>query len=422
MTPRANHRRIAGLCLAGAAALYIASVWLATRHPAFDYLTAFAEAALIGGIADWFAVTALFRHPLGLKIPHTAIIPRNRKRLGRSLAAFIRENFLSAPWVRQSVERFDVAGALVQWLGSPSRQHWLAGRITHFTAGGLAALRQDAARDFLARSLRHQLSRLDSARFLSASLEVLVAEKRHQALFDETLNRMSDWLEVEENQSRIKHFVTDIVFRLFNPRIMGREVSMHRLTGWLARERIIEQSVRLIGEVSRDPDHPLRHHLDRQFEALILRVRQDPALRERLDRLRDDLLDNERLVDWIGAVREDVMAWLARDLAREDSEVKRYLVQFIDHYARSLEADPAARQWLNDQALAVVPPLVAHHAPRIDGWIERYLESLESREIVEQIEKNVGNDLQYIRINGTLVGGLVGVVIHALTQLALSLT
>lgn len=421
-TPRANHRRIAGLCLALAAALYIASVWLAGRHPAFDYLTAFAEAALIGGIADWFAVTALFRHPLGLKIPHTAIIPRNRKRLGGSLATFIRENFLSEPWVRQSVERFDVAGALVQWLGTPARQHWLARRATRFMAGALAALRQSAARDFITRSLRHQLSRIDSARLLSASLDVLVAQQRHQALLDDSLHQLSDWLEIDENQARVKHFVTDILCRLFNPKVMGREVSLHRLTGWLVRERIVEQSARLIKEVSRDPDHPLRRHLDRQFEALILRVRHDPELRERLDRLRDDLLDNERLADWIGAVREDVMSWLARDLARKDSEVQRYLAQFIDHYARSLEADPAARRWLNEQALAVVPPLVSRHAPHIDDWIERYLESLDSREIVEQIEKNVGNDLQYIRINGTLVGGLIGMAIHALTQLALALS
>ncbi|MFC0267540.1 DUF445 domain-containing protein [Kushneria aurantia] len=419
--PRYDRRRIATACLAAATLLYAAGVWLEGTHPGFAWLTAFAEAALIGGIADWFAVTALFRYPLGLKIPHTAIIPNNRKRLGRSLSAFIRENFLNDAWVRDSVARFDSAGALLDWLSRPERRRALAGRITEAAAGALSALRQSAAREFLTHALRYQLARLDTSRLLAASLQVVVAEGRHQALLDDSLERLSRWLEQEENQERVKHFITDTVFRLFNPKVMGREVSMHRLAGWLIRERIVEQSARLISEVSDAPDHPLRRHLDRQFEALIERIRHDHALGRRLDRLRDDLLDNDRLADWLGAVWEDVMSWLARDLQRADSEVRGYLESFIGWYAHSLERDPAARQWLNDQALALVPPLVQRSGPRIDAWIERYLDSLDSDEIVAQIEKNVGNDLQYIRINGTLVGGLIGVALHALTQLALLL-
>ncbi|WP_251976214.1 DUF445 domain-containing protein [Salinicola avicenniae] len=420
--PIPDRRRIAGYCLAAAAILYVAGVWLERPYPGLAWLTAFAEAALIGGIADWFAVTALFRHPLGLKIPHTAIVPRNRARLGRSLSAFIRENFLDEQYVRDSVARFDVATALVDWLSRPTRQRALAGRLATALASALSAVRQEAARTFLTQALRYQLGRLDSSRTLAASLQVLVAERRHQALLDDSLKRLSDWLAEEENQERVKHFITDTVFRLFNPKVMGREVSLNRLAGWLIRERIVEQSARLIQAVSDDPDHPLRHHLDRQFASLIDEVRTDPALRERLDRLRDDLLANERLADWLGAVWEDIMAWLARDLASPDSEVRGYLERFIGWYADSLQHDPAARQWLNDQALAVIPPLVQRSGPHVDAWIERYLNSLDSREIVAQIEKNVGNDLQYIRINGTLVGGLIGVAIHALTQLTLLLS
>lgn len=423
MTPSTpDRRRIAGFCLLGAAVLYVAGVWLERTHPGFAWLTAFAEAALIGGIADWFAVTALFRHPLGLKIPHTAIIPRNRARLGRSLSTFIRENFLDAQYVHDSVARFDVAAALIDWLSRPARRHAVAKRIAEAMGSALAAVRQDAARAFLTQALRHQLGRLDSSRALAASLQVLVAERRHQALLDDSLARLSDWLAVEENQERVKHFITDTVFRLFNPKVMGREVGLNRLAGWLIRERIVEQSAQLIQAVSDDPDHPLRHHLDRQFASLIEQVRHDPALRDRLDRLRDDLLANERLADWLGAVWEDVMAWLARDLASDDSEIEGYLERFIAWYADSLAEDAAARQWLNDQAQAVIPPLVARSGPHVDAWIERYLDGLDSREIVAQIEKNVGNDLQYIRINGTLVGGLIGVAIHALTQLTLRLT
>ncbi|GHB18408.1 DUF445 domain-containing protein [Salinicola rhizosphaerae] len=414
-----DRRRIAGVCLAIAAALYVAGVCLERAHPGFVWLTAFAEAALIGGIADWFAVTALFRHPLGLKIPHTAIVPRNRARLGRSLSTFIRENFLDEQYVRDSVARFDLAGALVDWLSRPARQRALAERLATALAGALSAIRQEAARTFLVQALRYQLGRLDSSRALASSLQVLVAERRHQALLDDSLKRLSGWLAEEENQERVKHFITDTVFRLFNPKVLGREVSFNRLAGWLIRERMVEQSARLIQAVSEDPEHPLRHHLDRQFAALIDEVRTDPKLRERLDTLRDDLLANERLADWLGAMWEDIAAWLASDLTSPDSEVRGYLERFIGWYADSLQSDPAARQWMNDQALAIIPPLVQRSGPHVDAWIERYLESLDSREIVTQIEKNVGNDLQYIRINGTLVGGLIGVAIHALTQLAL---
>ncbi|WP_110684904.1 DUF445 domain-containing protein [Salinicola aestuarinus] len=414
-----DRRRIAGFCLLAAAVLYVVGVGLERTHPAFAWLTAFAEAALIGGIADWFAVTALFRHPLGLKIPHTAIVPRNRARLGRSLSTFIRENFLDEQYVRDSVARFDVATALVDWLSRPTRRQALAQRLAAAIASALSAMRQDAARGFLTQALRHQLGRLDTSRVLASSLQVLVAERRHQALLDDSLARLSAWLAVEENQERVKHFITDTVFRLFNPRVMGREVSLNRLAGWLIRERIVEQSAQLIQAVSDDPDHPLRRHLDTQFARLIEEVRSDPALRDRLDRLRDDLLANERLADWLGAVWEDVMTWVSRDLASSDSEIEDYLERFIGWYTDSLAEDAAARQWLNDQAQAVIPPLVQRSGPHVDAWIERYLDSLDSDEIVAQIEKNVGNDLQYIRINGTLVGGLIGVIIHGLTTLSL---
>ncbi|WP_162617988.1 DUF445 domain-containing protein [Salinicola halophilus] len=416
-----DRRRIAGFCLLGAAGLYVGGVGLERTYPGFVWLTAFAEAALIGGIADWFAVTALFRHPLGLKIPHTAIVPRNRARLGRSLSSFIRENFLDERYVRESVARFDLATALVDWLSRPTRRQAVAQRLASAMAAALAAVRQDAARAFLTQALRHQLGRLDTSRALAASLQVLVAERRHQALLDDSLKRLSVWLAVEENQERVKHFITDTVFRLFNPKVMGREVSLNRLAGWLVRERIVEQSAQLIQAVSDDPDHPLRHHLDTQFAALIEQVRSDPALHERLDRLRDDLLANDRLADWLGAVWEDIVAWISQDLASDDSEIEGHLERFIGWYTDSLADDPAARQWLNDQAQAVIPPLVQRSGPHVDAWIERYLDSLDSDEIVAQIEKNVGNDLQYIRINGTLVGGLIGVAIHGLTALALLL-
>ncbi|ART63040.1 DUF445 domain-containing protein [Kushneria marisflavi] len=419
--PHHNRRRIATLCLLGALVLYAVSTWYQGRLPALEYVSAFAEAAMIGGIADWFAVTALFRHPLGLKIPHTAIIPRNRARLGRSLSGFIRENFLSEAYVRDSVRRFDVAGALAGWLSRPERRAMVAERLTQAMSTSLSAVRQSAARDFLTRTLRHHLGRINTARLMGSALSVLAAEGRHQVLLDDSLTRLSRWLEVEDNQERVKHFITDTVFKLFNPRVMGREVSMHRLAGWLINERIVEQSARLISEVSDDPDHPLRHHLDRQFADFIEQLRHDPAFARRLDRLRDDLLDNDRLSHYIAGVWEELMDWLARDLKAHDSRSRAWIEHFIEYYARTLEHDAPARDWLNEQAVTLLPALVERNGPRIDAYIQRYLDSLDSDEIVDQIEKNVGNDLQFIRINGTLVGGLIGLTIHAVTQLVLTL-
>ncbi|WP_168169343.1 DUF445 domain-containing protein [Kushneria phosphatilytica] len=412
-----NRRRIATLSLLAALILYITSLWLEARWPAMSYLAAFAEAAMIGGIADWFAVTALFRHPLGLKIPHTAIIPRNRQRIGRSLSGFIRENFLSERYVRDSVRRFDLAGALVDWLDRPDRRALVSANVARFAVASLSALRQEAARDFLTQTLRYHLGRLDTARMLGAGLSVLASEGRHQALLDDSLAKLSRWLEDEDHQEQVKTFITDTVFKLFNPRILGREVSFHRLAGWVVNERIVEQSARLISEVSADPEHPLRRHLDEQFQALIERTRNDQRLARKLDGLRDELLDNERLTRYLGAVWEDVVTWLERDLARDDSEIRAHFENFLAHYTRSLRQDDAARHWLNEQAETLLPALVERNGPRIDAYIQRYLDSLDTGEIVEQIEKNVGNDLQYIRINGTLVGGLIGLGIHVLTQL-----
>ncbi|MCX2522975.1 DUF445 domain-containing protein [Larsenimonas rhizosphaerae] len=414
-----NRKRLAGACLVIAACLYIVSIKWAGLSPAMAYLNAFAEAAMIGGIADWFAVTALFRHPLGIPIPHTSIIARNKSRIGHSLSRFIRNNFLSGAYVHASVERADLAGKWLQWLQAPAHREKLADGLCRAIRYALRAGQDDSARRFIEATLLRYASRLAPATLIGRVLAALKEDGQHQALLDDTLTRLAHWLESPVHQRWLKRQLTQVIFRLINPRFFGREISLNRFAGWIANERLIERFSRLLTEVSQDPDHPVRRQLDQTLDHFIERTRNDPVMIARLDRIRDELLSNAPMQRYIQRLWGNVLLRWEADLDSSTSHTKASLLDFIDHYVQVLDQNPAARDWINTQAITLIPPLVASNSARIDAYIRHYIDQLSARDVVEQIEHNVGNDLQYIRINGTLVGGLVGVAIHALTQLAL---
>ncbi|MCM2971748.1 DUF445 domain-containing protein [Larsenimonas suaedae] len=418
-----NHKRLASISLVAALLLYSASIYWGDLFPYMDYLTAFAEAALIGGMADWFAVTALFRHPLGLKIPHTAIIARNKSRIGHSLSTFIRSNFLSKTYVHSSIKQTDIAEHWLNWLRKPHNQHVLASALTRGATFVLRSLDERGARAFFEATLTHYAKRVDLAGLFGRVLGALKADNQHQALLDDTLDRAARWLESPVHQRWLKRQLTQVIFRLINPKLFGREISLNRFAGWLANERIIERLSELLTAVSNDANHPVRQQLDHQLSQFIERTRTDPALIARFDRVREELTDNPHMQRYIQTLWTRLTQSWQADLEKDgdDSASYRMARDFIAHYTRVLSDAPEARRWINDQALILLPDLVDKNSDRIDAYIRRYIDQLSSDDVVEQIEKNVGNDLQYIRINGTLVGGLVGLALHAATQLISSL-
>jgi uncharacterized membrane-anchored protein YjiN (DUF445 family) len=415
-SPLARMKAIALGLLLLAAALYALATALLPGHPGWGYLQAFAEAAMVGAIADWFAVTALFRHPLGLPIPHTAIIPRKQARLGRNLADFICTHFLATPQVMAKLEAFDAAGRLAEWLRRPASAAALARQLVGVARYGLNALRDERVIQFVQRSATRRLRELDLARLGGQLLDLLTHERRHQAMLDELLAQLDLLLQDEAVQRRIAAGLSG-EFSALRFRLFGKDIPLDEKAGQWSADKVVRRVSELIGEISRDPQHELRGHFDGCVARFVVRLKEDPAFRLKGEQIREQLLAHPALAGYLRQLWDDLVDWLQADLGDADSTIRRRLESLCLRLGEALATDAAMRRWINDQLLEVAPALVERHREDIRRYIAERVERWDSAELVEQLERNVGRDLQFIRINGTLVGGLVGLGLHALTRL-----
>ena len=403
-------KRIALGLLLGAAALYIGATWGQRAHPhaTWGWLAAFAEAAMVGAIADWFAVVALFRHPLGLPIPHTAIVPRNKARIGRNLARFICDHFLATPQVLAKLEAFDPARRLAQWLAEPARAAQLGTHAVSVLRYGLSAFDDERVRAFLARAAGAGIAQVDLSRLSGQVLEALTADGRHQELLNDMLGQVSRLLDDEALQEQLTEAIAQEVKAL-------RYVGLDQVAARLATRKIVAAVARTLGETAADPAHPLRRRFDDFMHRFVDRLQHDEAFVARGERLRAELLAHPALGAYLQGLWDQLRAWLDDDLAKEDSSVRRRVAALAATLGERLAADAAMQRWINEQILEAAPAAIERYREDIRRYIEERVAGWDTAELTDEVERNIGRDLQFIRINGTVVGGLVGLVIHAMT-------
>jgi uncharacterized membrane-anchored protein YjiN (DUF445 family) len=407
-------KRAATGLLAAAAAVYLAATLLEPRYPWLYYVARTSEAAMIGAIADWFAVVALFRHPLGLRfLPHTAILPRNKARIAEGLSQFIQQNFLSPQAVVERIAAFQPARSLCAWLLKADNADALAGYATRFLAYGLGALDDARVREFLLRSVHAGLRRADLASAGADVLGALTENGRHHELLDAALGALDDLLAREDT----RRFIAEEVGRAAPRYLKALNDALNLKLDERAALRIAEAAVRKVSEIRQDRDHELRRRFDASVERFIGNLRSSPELRGRVERLRDELLESRALADYVGGLWGELREWLAADLARSPSAVHARLAAMAQGFGARLEAEPAIRQWIDEQILAAAPALVAEHRAKFGRFIEDQINGWQEERLVGELERNIGPDLQFIRINGTLVGGLVGLALAVLAQL-----
>lgn len=416
-TPLARMKIIALGLLLLAAALYVLATWMKAAHPAWGYLGAFAEAAMIGAIADWFAISALFRHPLSLPIPHTAIIPRNQARLGQNLADFICTHFLATPQVMAKLQAFDAAGRLAGWMRNPEHACALGEHLVGIGRYGVGALRDERVRQFIHRTATARLRELDLALFSGQLLEALTSEGRHQAMLDEVLVQLDAWLQDESTQQRIATSLS-AEFSALRFRLFGKKIGLDEKAGQWSADKVVHRVSLLIGEISRNPEHELRGQFDAWMVGFIERLKADPDFRLKGEQIREQLLAHPQVTGYLRGLWDDLVDWLQTDLAAPDSSIRRRLVQLSLRLGEVLEKDQDMRRWINEQLLEGTPPLVERYRDSIGRYIAERVKAWDTAELVRLLERIVGRDLQFIRINGTLVGGLVGLLLYGLTQLA----
>ena len=391
-----------------AAALYIISEKLG-----WYYAAATAEAAMVGAIADWFAVVALFRRPLNLPIPHTAIIPRNKERIARGLSEFIQQNFLSAPALVQRIAEFRPAHTLCGWLLRAGNADAVADYAARFVAYALGAVDDERVRRFLQENLTDVLKGADVSAAAAQVLDVLTENQRHHALLDAALKALDDLLAREDTR------------RLIAVEVAKSAPLIKKISDWFqldlderAALKIAELAIARIHEVRQDRSHELRKRFDEYVAGFIRRLKQDAALRAKVDAIRDELLDNPALGDYIGGLWQEFRAWLSADIHGRNSVTHERIAAVVRAFGAKLEADREIREWLDEQILHAIPPLVEEHRAKIGAFIEDQINGWQEKKLVAELESHIGSDLQYIRINGTLVGGLAGLAIAAATQLA----
>jgi uncharacterized membrane-anchored protein YjiN (DUF445 family) len=390
-----------------------AIVYVVSEKLDYYYLSAFSEAAMVGALADWFAVVALFRRPLELPIPHTAIIPRNKGRIARGLSEFIQQNFLSSAAVVQRIAEFRPADTLCRWLLKAENVDTVADYATRFVAYALTAVDDERVQRFLQRNVTGLLRNADVASAAAQILDILTENKRHYALLDAALNGLDDLLAKEETR---RYIAVEV----------GKSAPLlKRISDWFqlqlderAALKIAEAAIAKVHEVREDRDHELRGRFDEFVARFIASLKNDASLREKVEAVRNEILENPALGDYIGGLWQEFRVWLGADLQRASSVTRQRVAGMVRAFGERLEADREIRQWIDEQILTAIPPLVDEHRAKIGRFIEDQINDWQEKKLVDELERHIGPDLQYIRVNGTLVGGLAGLLIAALTQLA----
>lgn len=398
-------RRIATGMLVVMAAIFFATHWAAARWPEqavwLVYVRAFAEAAMVGGLADWFAVTALFRHPLGLPIPHTAIVPRNKDRIGDTLAVFIRQNFLIPRIIARRMRTLDIAGVAGRFLTDPSvspgRMRLGASRLI---ADMVASLDQDRLGGMVKGALADQIRKLDIAPLLGQALTAAMADGRHQPLLDGFVTWGSKAL--DDNAHLIRETVHE------------RANAILRLTGLDENiaNAIIKGLHKLLAEMAGDDDHPMRLRVEEGLEKLAHDLQHDPVMQARVADVRDELLENVAVKRWLDGLWEQGRSALLRAARNPDTALAGRLGEALRQLGAMLAEDERMKRTINRFARRALVGATDSYGDAAVRLISDTVRGWDAATVTERLESAVGRDLQYIRINGTLVGGLVGVAIH----------
>lgn len=383
------------------------------------WVRAFCEAATVGALADWFAVVALFRRPMGLPIPHTAIIPSNKDRIGDNLAVFVRDHFLDPDTLMAKLRGFDPAARLSRWLSRPKQAHALSDGARRVALQTLDLLDDRAVRGVIQAFVVKTLRRWDAAGSASEVLGLLTRDGRHQELLDAAMERLGGYLGDEDVKERASALLVKFARKEWPRIIKAVDViaSVEGIADNLA-DRLARALVQELRDVLSEPDHPVRRDYEAWVLDYIARLGSDPALAAQVEAMKQRAIDHPKVQEYVQGLWDDIHAALRRDLSDEHSALAAHLESALLALARKLGEDPDLREAINGHVLGAARRLTGRLRIGVTEHIARTVKLWDERHLVDELELSVGRDLQYIRFNGTLVGGLIGVLLHAAVLLA----
>ena len=402
-------RRTATGLLVLLAGVFVVSGQFLALHPAWGYVHAFAEAAMVGGLADWFAVTALFRRPLGLPIPHTAIIPENKDRIAETMAGFLRENFLTPAVVARRMREMNLARAVGSYLAQPG-----SGGGSRIRAGAgelLVEVLQSLDPERLGTQVRAALAtgieRLPVAPLIGRMLAAMIGDGRHRPVIDSLIRWAG--LVLEDNEAMVREM------------IHARANALLRFTGLDERlaNSVLDGLYKLLAEVLVDENHPLRAKVEEGLAGLARDLVENPETQEKVERMKRELIANPAVAEWWTGVWERLRRGLIAAVRGEGELDASFsaLADSITEMGAALRDDPRLQHQVNRFARRTAAGIATRHGGQIVQLVSETVKRWDARTVTNRIESAVGRDLQFIRMNGTLVGGLVGVAIYGASQI-----
>jgi uncharacterized membrane-anchored protein YjiN (DUF445 family) len=384
--------------------VFIAAKYFEPTSPILPFVRAFAEAAMVGALADWFAVTALFRRPLGLPIPHTAIVPRSKDRIGAGLGRFISSNFLQAEQVERRLKDMDLAGNVAGWLGEGDRAKKVARGIAGAVPRILGLLNDGKIAAWLQNAFTDRIRNADIANLLADGLETLIRNERHKPIVDLIIFHADLAIHSQENEFRTR--VSDKMDWL--PKLFSVDSA--------ASDALLTAIKDTLKAAAKDPHHSIRTRIDEALAHLCRDLRKDPNLRDQLQKWVRDIADHPAVRTYVSQIWGDMKKSVREQSPEEIDRLTGAIASGLEDLSAALRRDDDLRDSLNIRLKSWAVELADAQGESVGTMVADTIKGWDAQTVVNQIEAAVGRDLQYIRISGTLIGGLAGLTIYVISE------
>ncbi|RUX06077.1 DUF445 domain-containing protein [Mesorhizobium sp. M8A.F.Ca.ET.059.01.1.1] len=400
---------VATAALALCVLVFVLAKSFQTSYPWLGFVAAFAEAATVGGLADWYAVVALFKRPLGLPIPHTAIIPENQDRIADNLGRFIEVNFLAPEPVREKLAEVDFSALVADWLADAERAAGLSRFVVRLVPRTLAAVEQSGLRGFVTSRMLEQIEKVPLAPLAAELLSALTDDRRHQKLLDEFVKVIGRFLNDEQALTTMRDKIREELPSLFN---------LFRADAYLLK-KIVASAGSLLDEVRADPDHPMRAEFDRFAQGFVERLRTSRQYAKRAEKMKRDFLARPEVRALAGDMWASLAEFIEQDAKAPNSVIRAHLANMFVEVGRHLASDARIRADMNGGFVVALASFVESQKSGVSKFIADQVKRWDLAQLTRLIEMNIGRDLQYIRFNGMIIGGLAGIVLYVAERLFL---
>ncbi|MDM2931588.1 DUF445 domain-containing protein [Citrobacter sp. Cm046] len=412
-------KRLALSLLLIAAATFVITLFLPPNFWVLG-IKAIAEAAMVGALADWFAVVALFRRvPIPFISQHTAIIPRNKDRIGENLGKFVQEKFLDTQSLVALIRRHEPALLIGNWFSQPENAQRIGQHLLQIMSGFLELTDDSRIQRLIKRAVHKAIDKVDLSGTSALMLESMTKNNRHQELLDTLITQLITLLQRDSSRAFIAQ---QIVRWLETEHPLKAKLLPTEWLGEHSAELVSDAVNSLLDDISHDRTHQIRHAFDRATFKLIDKLKHDPEMAVRAESLKSYLKEDEAFNRYLGELWADLRQWVKTDINADDSRVKQRIASAGQWFGETLVADSALRASLNGHLEQAARKIAPEFATFLTRHISDTVKSWDARDMSQQIELNIGKDLQFIRVNGTLVGGSIGLVLYLLSQIPSLLT